>query len=120
MTKASAFRSVDFTESGWRQINASGGVTTVLSSDAFSVLAISAVGTSTHTVQVPNNDFPKGFQTVIARIGSAPVRINSANATIKLNLVTGVQGNLASQFSVASIIYSGNPSTGWLVFGDLN
>jgi hypothetical protein len=119
MTKASAFRSVNFTESGWRQVNG-GTVTQIQLTDAFSVVAISAVGTNTHTVQIPSNNFPIGFQTVVTRLGTAPVRISGINNTIKVNIGAGLVGNLAAQYSVASIIYSGNPTTGWLVFGDLN
>ena len=120
MTKASAFRSVDFTQSGWRQINTStGGSTPIQLSDAFSVVAVSAVGNE-HIVQIPNNNFPTGFQTVVARIGTGSVKINTPSpTTVNIRLQAGKIGILTAQYSVASLIYSGNPTTGWLVFGDL-
>lgn len=121
MTKASAFRTVDFTQSGWRQINtSSGGSTPIQPTDAFSVVAVSAVGNE-HTVQIPSNNFPAGFQTVVARIGTGSVKINTPSPnSVKLNFKAGITGILAAQYSIASIVYSGNSTTGWLIFGDLN
>lgn len=123
MTKASAFRAVDFTESGWREINSSNvgtsTVTQVTSADAFSVLAVDLPGPTLHLVRIPNNNFPRGFQTVITRLGVGPVRIDGTPGQVTVRTQTGIVGNLADRNSVASIIYSGNPTTGWLLFGDL-
>ena len=124
MTKASAFRAVDFTESGWREINpANVGTTTltnVTSADAFSVIAVNLVGN--YLVRIPNNNFPTGFQTIIARLGNGAVRIDgnpAAGITLRTAPGLGTPPSLAAINSVASIVYSGNPTTGWLVFGDL-
>jgi hypothetical protein len=124
MTKASAFRAVDFAESGWREIN-SGNVgtstlTTVTSADAFSVIAVDL--TTTYLVRIPNNNFPRGFQTVITRLGTGALKIDgqpSANIVLRAAPGIGTTPSLAARNSVASIIYSGSPTTGWLVFGDL-
>lgn len=121
MTKASAFRSVDFTESGWREIN-SGNVgtstlTTITSADAFSVVAVNL--NTNYLVRIPNNSFPTGFQTVVARLGTGTLKIDGQPNVVVTRFGPGIAGNLAAQNSIASIIYSGNPTTGWLVFGDL-
>ncbi len=97
---------------------------TILSSDFSSTIAVNS--TSPLTVTIPNNNFNTGFQFTVIRLGSGTVSFSPVAGAPGTPSGTGVILNqayglnqLASRWSAVTVIYSGNPSTGWVVFGDL-
>lgn len=68
-------------------------------------------------VTVPSNSFRAGFQVNIIRLNAGNVTINGGGG-VNIRQSYG-HYRLAAQWSTATLIYSGNPSTGWILFGDL-
>lgn len=97
---------------------------TILTSDFSGTIAMSS--SSPTTVTIPNNNFSAGFQVTVIQLGTGTVTFSPSAGSPGTPSATGVILNqayaltrLSSRWSAATIIYSGNPSTGWTIFGDL-
>jgi len=95
-----------------------------LTSDFSATIAMSS--NSPLTVTIPNNNFSQGFQFTVIRLGAGTVTFSPVAGAPGTPSGTGVILNqayslnqLASRWSAATLIYSGTPSVGWTVFGDL-
>jgi hypothetical protein len=92
-------------------------------SDCGGVVALS--GTTTLTLSVLNNNFRQGFKVSVVRLGSGGVTFyptpsstyNPVNSVAIRQATSSTQ--LTNTFSAATLIYSGVPTTGWILFGDL-
>ena len=119
-TKVSAYRMIDYDKSSFKTSTTN---YTLTSTDwvpyAVNTIALSSASTSSSTLTaiVPNNNFPEGFQVTILRLGLGPVNISGA-AGVNIRSSTNSY-NLAYQYSVASLVYTGSPNVGWILFGDL-
>ena len=116
LTKVSSKRMIDYSESAFNIYTTD---YTVQLQDASTIVAISGGNITEPTLSaiIPNNNFPQGFEINFVRIGATPVSITGATG---VNLrTTGGSTRLAFPNSIASIVYSGIPAVGWLVFGDL-
>jgi hypothetical protein len=86
-------------------------------SDCGGIVALSSGGTTALSASIPNNNFRAGYQTSITRLGTGTVRI-SAGPSVNLRQAYNLSF-LSAQYSVATLTYSGNPTVGWVLFGDL-
>lgn len=93
---------------------------TLKSEDIANTIALSGQSlTSTLSVIVPSNDFPKGYQITMIRLGLSPVTVTSvASAGVSIRSAANSY-NLAYQYSIASLVYTGDTNVGWIVYGDL-
>lgn len=91
---------------------------TVALKDAASVIALSGSSAATTlSCVIPSNNFPAGFSFSVTRFGSSRVVFKPESDVIFRT--AGVSYEIASQYSIGSVVYSGVPANGWLVFGDL-
>ena len=95
-----------------------------LTSDFSATIAMSSNSPLIFTI--PNNNFSQGFQLTVIGLGTGTVTFSPSAGSPGIASGTGVILNqaygltqLASRWSAATIIYSGTPSTGWTIFGDL-
>jgi hypothetical protein len=86
-------------------------------SDCGGIIALSSGGVTALSASIPNNNFRAGYQTSITRLGTGTVRISAAPG-VSLRQAYNLTF-LSAQYSVATLTYSGNPTVGWLLFGDL-
>jgi Major tropism determinant N-terminal domain len=68
-------------------------------------------------VTVPNNTFRAGYQVTIVRLGTGGVTI-AGGTGVNIRQAYS-QYKLNAQYSAATLVYSGNSTTGWILFGDL-
>ena len=84
-------------------------------SDCGGIVALSSA--SALTVTIPNNSFRQGYQSTIMRLGDGSVTIAPGTGVVMSQAYSLYA--LAAKYSAATIVYSGNTSTGWIIFGDL-
>jgi hypothetical protein len=90
---------------------------TIQDSDCGGIVALSS-NTSDIWANIPNNNFRAGHQTTFIRAGVSAAKINPVGDVV-IRKAQGLGFYLTSQWSAATIVYSGNPSVGWILFGDL-
>ena len=95
-----------------------------LSSDFSATIAMSSNSPLIFTI--PDNNFSQGFQLTVIGLGTGTVTFSPSAGSPGIPSGTGVRLNqaygltqLSSRWSAATIIYSGDPNTGWTIFGDL-
>lgn len=89
---------------------------TVRDSDCGGIVALSSASVTLSAILPNPNTLRQGYQVTILRLGAGPVVIN-ANGN-NLQQAYGLI-NLSSQYSAATLVYSGAPTIGWILFGDL-
>jgi len=100
--------------SNWRTVTSD---YSIQDTDCGGIVALSS-NTNSIIVTIPNNNFRTGHQTTFIRAGLSAVTI-STGAGVTIRKATGLGLSLTSQWSAATIVYSGIPSAGWVLFGDL-
>lgn len=89
---------------------------TLQDSDCGGIVALSSSSVTLSAI-IPNpNILRAGYQVSVIRLGDGPVVINANGNTLQqaYGLVT-----LSSKYSAATLVYSGTPAIGWILFGDL-
>jgi hypothetical protein len=89
---------------------------TIAESDCGSIISLSSLNPLILTI--PNNDFRSGFQVTFMRGHSGAVSI-AASTGVNLRRPLGMGTSLSFIWSVATVVYSGDPNVGWILFGDV-
>ena len=84
-------------------------------SDCGGIVALSSA--SALTLTIPSNNFRQGYQSTIMRLGTGSVTI-AVSPGVVLSQAYSLSA-LAATYSAATVVYSGNATTGWILFGDL-
>ena len=114
MTKVSSARTIDYSESTWITQT---GTYTVQLSNAANIIAVDATSsTPLLSVVIPNNNFPRGFSFSIIRLNTRRVTLAPGPGVVFKTPATSFELTLTN--SIGSVVYSGTPATGWILFGD--